>query len=147
MKYKTVPLAVQKRIALIAHDHKKQELVEWARQHERQLRRHQLFSTGTTGSVLERELDLTITRMRSGPLGGDQQIGARIAQGEIDVLIFFWDPLEPLSHDPDIRALLRLAVVWNIPLICNRATADLIFASPYMESEYPRLVPLYERDI
>lgn len=146
MEYKAVALGAQKRIALVAHDHMKAELVDWARKHDAQLRAHLLLSTGSTGRVLESELGLSITKLKSGPLGGDQQIGARIAQGEVDVLIFFWDPLEPLSHDPDIKALLRLAQVWNIPVVSNRASADFLFSSPYMDSEYTRLVPVYERD-
>lgn len=146
LEYKTVPLAAKKRIALIAHDHKKPELVDWARKHEAQLRFHMLFATGTSGQVLESELGLPVTKLKSGPLGGDQQIGAKIAQGEIDVLIFFWDPLESMSHDPDVKALLRLAQVWNIPVVPNRATADFVFTSPFMESAYSRLVPIYDRD-
>jgi methylglyoxal synthase len=133
-----------KRIALIAHDHKKRDLVEWAKFNRTLLAHHRIYATGTTGTILERELGFNITKLQSGPLGGDQQIGAKIADGEIDFVIFFSDPLESLSHDPDIKALLRLAVVWNIPIACNRASADFMISSPLMEGEYDRLVPDYE---
>jgi methylglyoxal synthase len=133
-----------KRIALVAHDNKKQTLVEWARFNRDLLAHHSVYATGTTGEMLERELDFKITKLQSGPLGGDQQIGAKIADGEIDFLIFFWDPLEPQPHDPDVKALLRMAVVWNIPIACNRSTADFMISSPLMDGEYDRLVPDYE---
>jgi len=108
------------------------------------LAHHTLYATGTTGEILRRELDLKVHRLQSGPLGGDQQIGAKIANGEIDFLIFFWDPLEPQPHDPDVKALLRMAVVWNIPIACNRASADFMISSPLMDGDYDRLVPDYE---
>jgi methylglyoxal synthase len=133
----------RKRIALIAHDHKKTDLLEWVRFNKDTLLQHDLFATGTTGKVLEQELGSKITIFESGPLGGDQQIGSRIAEGCIDFLIFFWDPLEPLSHDPDVKALLRMATVWNIPLACNRASADFLISSPLMCQEYPRRLPDY----
>jgi methylglyoxal synthase len=107
------------------------------------LTKHAIFATGTTGSVLEKELGVKTTRLESGPLGGDQQIGAKIVGGEIDFLIFFWDPLEPQPHDPDVKALLRMAVVWNIPIACDRASADFMISSPLMSAEYDRLVPDY----
>jgi methylglyoxal synthase len=132
-----------KKIALVAHDNKKRDLVEWAKYNRDLLAHHDVYATGTTGVILEQELGFEITRLQSGPLGGDQQIGAKIAEGEIDFLIFFWDPLEPLPHDPDVKALLRLAVVWNIPIACNRATADFMISSPLMDGEYDRLVPDY----
>jgi len=132
-----------KNIALIAHDHKKRDMIEWARFNRGTLAKHTLFGTGTTGRVLEEELGLPVKRLQSGPIGGDQQIGAMIVDGVIDFLIFFWDPLEPQPHDPDVKALLRLAVVWNIPAACNRATADYMISSPLMNEDYERLVPDY----
>jgi methylglyoxal synthase len=144
MKTRKLPMQRQKKIALVAHDNKKQDLIEWARYNTLTLSQHELFATGTTGKLLEKELGTPVTKLESGPLGGDQQIGSRIAQGEIDFLIFFWDPLEPLPHDPDIKALLRIAVVWNIPVACNRASADYMISSPLMASEYERLLPDYE---
>lgn len=129
-----------KRVALIAHDNKKKELVDWTRVYLENLSKCEIYATGTTGRLLSDELGLTVHRLHSGPLGGDQQIGALIADGKVDVLIFFWDPLEPLPHDPDIKALLRLAVVWNIPVACNRATADILLSSPLLFS-YERLIP------
>ncbi len=125
-----------KRIALVAHDHRKASLVAWARRHKAELARHELMGTGTTGRLIEEALQLPVTRFMSGPLGGDQQIGSRIAQGDIDVLIFFWDPMHAQPHDTDVRALLRIAVTWNIPLACDEATADFIITSPYMISSY-----------
>ena len=131
----------KKRVALIAHDHKKQELVEWAVYNKFRLADCVLFATGTTGGLLERALGLKITKFQSGPFGGDQQIGALIAEGKVDVLIFFWDPLHPLPHDQDIKALLRIAVLWNIPVACNRTTADYIFSSPLFFGDYERKLP------
>ncbi len=133
-----------KKIALVAHDNKKRDLLEWAEFNRNLLAHHELYATGTTGEMLERELGLKINKLQSGPLGGDQQIGAKIVQNEIDFLIFFWDPLEPLPHDPDVKALLRMAVVWNIPIACNRASADFMISSPLMNGEYIRLVPDYD---
>lgn len=121
-----------RRIALIAHDNKKQDMREWARYNLHLLVEHELFATATTGRILQDELGLDVTCFRSGPYGGDQQIGARIAEGEIDLLVFFWDPLEPHPHDPDVKALLRVAVVCNIPVACNRATADFMISSPLL---------------
>ena len=138
-------IAPQKRIALIAHDNKKSDLLDWARYNRGTLSRHLLFGTGTTGELLAQNLGLPITQYASGPLGGDQQIGASIAEGKIDCLIFFWDPLEPQPHDPDIKALLRLAVLYNIPTACNRSTADFIISSPLMASEYDHPTPDLER--
>jgi len=144
MAHKKIPMKPDKRIALVAHDNKKRDLLEWAKFNRDVLAHHDVYATGTTGEVLERQLGMTITKLQSGPLGGDQQVGARIVSNEIDFLIFFWDPLEPQPHDPDVKALLRMAVVWNIPIACNRATADFMISSPLMESEYDRLVPDYD---
>ncbi len=144
MEFTKIIMKPDKKIALVAHDNKKPDLLEWAKFNRDLLAHHELFATGTTGDVLERELGLTVNKLQSGPLGGDQQIGAKIANNEIDFLIFFWDPLEPMPHDPDVKALLRLAVVWNIPIANNRASADFMISSPLMDSEYERLVPDYE---
>ena len=133
-----------KKIALVAHDNKKRDLVEWAKFNRVLLAHHQIYATGTTGKILETELGLKIIRLKSGPLGGDQQIGAKIVENKIDFLIFFWDPLEPQPHDPDVKALLRMAVVWNIPTACNRSSADFMISSPLMDKRYDRLVPDYE---
>jgi len=143
MSYQKIAMAPDKKIALVAHDNKKQDLVEWAKYNRVLLTHHQVYATGTTGDLLQRELQLDVIKLESGPLGGDQQIGAKIVQGEINFIIFFWDPLEPLPHDPDVKALLLLAVVWNIPIACNRATADFMISSPLMGGEYDRLVPDY----
>lgn len=136
-----VPMASRKRVALIAHDNCKSELLEWARYNRGTLAEHELFATGTTGSLLSTELGLSITRFLSGPLGGDQQVGAGIVEGRIDFVIFFWDPLEPQPHDVDVKALLRIAVVHNVPIACNRATADFLLSSPLMHRDYERIVP------
>lgn len=137
-----VSMQVKKRIAMIAHDNKKETLLEWARYNRESLTRHELFATGTTGKILAEELDLTIHRFASGPLGGDQQVGARIVDGELDLIIFFWDPLEPQPHDVDVKALLRVAMVYNIPTACNRSTADFVISSTLFDEEYERIVLL-----
>jgi len=137
----------QRHIALIAHDNKKAELLAWADFNRGTLKKHQLYATGTTGTMLEYELGLHVTRFLSGPVGGDQQIGAKIAEGVVDVLIFFWDPLEPQPHDPDVKALLRLANVWNIAVANNVTSADLIISSPLLSSGYQRIRPNFgDRD-
>ena len=133
-----------KKVALVAQDNKKRNLIEWAKFNRDLLAHHKVFATGTTGKILEQELGFKIVKLKSGPLGGDQQIGAKIVEGKIDFLIFFWDPLEPQPHDPDVKALLRMAVVWNIPIANNRASADFMISSPLMDSVYDRLVPDYE---
>ena len=144
MAYKKITMEKDKRIALVAHDNKKRDLIEWAKFNRDLLAHHIVYATGTTGVVLEQELGFPIIKLESDPLGGDQQIGAKIVDGDINFLIFFWDPLEPLPHDPDVKALLRMAVVWNIPIACNRASADLMISSPLMDEEYDRLVPDYD---
>lgn len=133
----------RKRVALVAHDNKKSEMVEWAVNNKNILSRHRLYATGTTGTLVENALDQSVTKFMSGPLGGDQQVGSKLAEGKIDILIFFWDPMQAQPHDPDVRALLRLAVVWNIPIACDRATADFIFTSPLMHEEYEAILPDY----
>jgi len=126
----------RKRIALIAHDNRKDDMLDWARFNRGTLARHELFATGTTGATVASALDLPVHRYLSGPLGGDQQIGAAIAEGRIDFVVFLWDPLEPHPHDVDVKALLRIAVVYNVPIACNRSTADFILSSPLMGGEY-----------
>jgi methylglyoxal synthase len=133
----------RKNIGLVAHDNKKRDLIEWATYNRALLLRHDLVATGTTGTLLEEALGVGVRKLQSGPLGGDQQLGAMIADGEIDFLVFFWDPLEPQPHDPDVKALLRIAIVWNIPVACDRASADFMISSPLMESAYERAVPDY----
>ena len=132
----TRTLSIRKRIALVAHDNMKDEIIEWAIYNKAALSIHLLYATGTTGTLLEASLGQPITKFLSGPLGGDQQIGASIAEGKLDALIFFWDPMEAQPHDPDIKALLRVAATWNIPTACNRATADFLLTSPLMHQEY-----------
>ena len=133
----------RKRIALVAHDNKKGDLIEWASHNKATLTKHELIATGTTGKLLEEKLDLPVKKMLSGPLGGDQQIGAMIAEGKIDILIFFWDPMEAEAHDSDVKALLRISVTWNILLANDRATADFIITSPLMQEEYETILPDY----
>ncbi len=128
--------ATPRRIALVAHDNRKRDLLDFARYNRPILAGHDLYATGTTGRMLQDELGLAVTRFLSGPLGGDQQLGARVAEGRIDLILFFWDPLEAQSHDPDVKALLRIAVVWNTPIACNRATADYLISSPLLASGY-----------
>jgi methylglyoxal synthase len=143
MENKKLAIGQKKKIALVAHDHKKNDLLEWAKYNKDLLSQHELYATGTTGKLLEQEMNIEITKMKSGPLGGDQQLGAKIAEGQIDFIIFFWDPLEPQSHDTDVKALLRIAVVWNIPVACDRASADFMISSPLMSGEYQRSIPDY----
>jgi methylglyoxal synthase len=134
----------RKRIALVAHDNKKVDLLEWARYNRDLLANHDLLATGTTGTLLEASLQIPVIKLMSGPLGGDQQIGGRIAEGTVDLVIFFWDPLQPQPHDPDVKALLRIAVVWNVPVACNRASADYMISSPLLTSSYERRLPEYD---
>ena len=136
-------MQAQKKIALVAHDGRKKDLLEWVQFNRGTLSQHHLFATGSTGALLMEETGLSIHRFMSGPLGGDMQIGSKIAEGEIDFLVFFWDPLEPQPHDPDVKALLRLAVLYNIPTASNRATADFLISSPFMGEPYQRSLPDY----
>ena len=137
-------MPVAKQVALVAHDHKKDDLLAWAVRHRDARAGHHLYATGTTGRLLSETLGLDVHRFQSGPLGGDQQLGARIAEGGIDVLLFFWDPLHAQPHDPDVKALLRIAVVWNVAVACNTTTADYLISSPFMAGSYERLLPDYE---
>jgi methylglyoxal synthase len=135
-----------KRIALVAHDNRKQDLIEWVEWNHEILIKHKLISTGTTGRLVEEAIKkrlkdkdirhFQITKLKSGPLGGDQQLGAMIAEGKIDLVIFLWDPMQPQPHDVDVKALLRISVLYNIPTACNRSTADFMISSPILDEEY-----------
>lgn len=140
---KTRRFEIRKRIALVAHDNKKKDLIEWAEFNKVVLAKHELIATGTTGKLIEEQLDRPVKKLLSGPLGGDQQIGAMIASGEIDVLIFFWDPMEAQPHDSDVKALLRIAIAWNCIMACDRSTADFVLTSPMMATEYSASIPDY----
>lgn len=140
----TAAASARKTIALVAHDHKKRDLVGWARNNRSVLAGHRLVATGTTGTLVEQALALPVMKVQSGPLGGDQQIGAMIVEGQVDFVVFFWDPLEAQPHDPDVRALLRIAVVWNIPVACNEASADFMFSSPLLAGRYTRRTPDFD---
>ncbi|MFQ5420419.1 MAG: methylglyoxal synthase [Anaerolineae bacterium] len=144
MPVKKIKMDRSKNITLIAHDNRKQDILEWVRFNKQLLKKHILFATGTTGKILENELGLSIHCFKSGPLGGDQQVGAKITEGALDFLIFFWDPLLSQPHDPDVKALLRIAVVWNIPVACNRASADFMISSHLMNEDYDRMLVDYE---
>ena len=139
-----IKMRVKKRIVLVAHDNMKKELLEWALFNKNSLSQHELFATGSTGKILTKALEMPVNCFKSGPLGGDQQIGAKIAEGGIDMAVFFWDPLEPQPHDVDVKALLRIAAVYNIPIACNRATADFLISSHLMNEVYERIVVDYE---
>jgi methylglyoxal synthase len=139
-----IAIPARKSIALVAHDSQKNNLLAWAKFNRDFLSEHDLYCTGTTGTLIETQLQLEVTKLQSGPLGGDQQLGAKIVDGIIDFVIFFWDPLASQPHDPDVKALLRMAVVWNIPMACNRASADLMISSPLMHEPYMREVPDYD---
>lgn len=142
---KSLPLPKQKRIALVAHDGRKMDLLDWVAFNKTTLSKHFLYGTGTTGKVINQHTGLPVKRLISGPLGGDQQIGALIAEGKLDMLIFFWDPLEQQPHDPDVKALLRIAVLYNIPTASNRSTADFLISSPLMNDDYDRILPDYQQ--
>ena len=143
MTYKKLTMEHRKKIALVAHDNKKRDLWEWAKYNRDILAEHEVYATGTTGRLIEEKVRQKVVKLQSGPLGGDQQIGALISEGKIDILIFFWDPMQPLPHDPDIKALLRISAVWNIPVACNRSTADYIFSSSLLFSGYEPKLPDY----
>jgi methylglyoxal synthase len=143
MQYKNHALPATKAIALVAHDNKKKDMLAWCAAHKSALESHTLYATGTTGSLIERDVGLSINKLISGPMGGDQQVGALISQGEINFLVFFWDPFEPMPHDPDVKALLRIAAVWNIPVACNQISADFLLTSPMFTASCDRTIPDY----
>ena len=143
--YLTLTIGKQKKIALIAHDTKKRELVEWVKENSEELKKHFLCGTGTTARLIAEEAELPVRAYNSGPLGGDQQVGAKIVEGAIDMVVFFWDPLEAQPHDPDVKALLRIAVVYDIPIANNRATADFMLHSKYMDEEYDHQIIDYNK--
>jgi len=142
---KTKPVPKQKNIALVAHDGRKADLLDWVKFNKSTLSKHFLFGTGTTGKIVSENTGLPVKRLISGPLGGDQQVGAMIAEGNLDMLIFFWDPLEQQPHDPDVKALLRIAVLYNIPTASNRSTADFLISSSLIQEDYDQILPDYQQ--
>jgi len=144
MKKTTRTLPVHKHIALVAHDNYKAELLRWVKENKEALQGHFLYATGTTGNILSRETGLAIKSLMSGPMGGDQQLGAMICESKIDMMIFFWDPLNSVPHDPDVKALLRIATVWNVPVAMNRASAKMMITSPKMQQEVDIEIPDYD---
>lgn len=137
-------MKAKKTIALVAHDNEKEALLSWALENKEKLQKHSLYATGTTGKLLQDKCDLKIRKLQSGPLGGDLQIGALITEGKIDLLVFFWDPLESQPHDPDVKALLRICAVWNIPIACNRSSADFMFSSPLINLSYDHEIKSFD---
>ncbi|MCO1333235.1 methylglyoxal synthase [Microbulbifer sp. OS29] len=144
MEFISKALPARKRVALVAHDNRKKAMIQWCLQHRDLLTRHTLLATGTTGGKIEEATGLDVEKLLSGPLGGDQQLGAKISEGQVDLLIFFWDPFEPMPHDPDVKALLRIAAAWNIPVACNQSSADMMVRSPLMNQVLERDVPDYQ---
>ncbi|MEX0724016.1 MAG: methylglyoxal synthase [Gracilimonas sp.] len=140
-----LPMKPKKNIALIAHDHRKMDLLDWAEYNSEHLSNHNLFGTGTTGKLVSDKVGLPVFRFKSGPLGGDLQIGTAIVQNEIDVMIFFWDPLQAQPHDVDVKALQRISIVYNIPMACNRSSADFLITSPLMKQQYDRFIVDYSK--
>lgn len=145
MEFTNIHAPVVKKIALVAHDHMKPVLSKWCLKHQDALLKQELYATGTTASTIMNVTQLRISPLLSGPMGGDLQIGAKIAEHQLDMLIFFWDPLASMPHDPDVKALLRIAAVWNIPVACNPSSADYLISSPLMTQEYEYRVPDYEK--
>jgi methylglyoxal synthase len=144
MEFKRIELPAVKSIALVAHDNKKPDLLAWCKTHKATLAQHRLYATGTTGNLIAAETGLELKALISGPLGGDQQIGSLITEGQVNMLVFFWDPFEPMPHDPDVKALLRIAAVWNIPVACNESSADFMITSPLFNGPSSHSVPDYE---